>query len=373
MKIKFNATEEQVAIIKAMGSKNKIESLEAQEAFAAVLGPVIQEVILQAATTSVIFTDYPFGEDDNPEYPLDLHYQRTAGTVPVWSQVQAGGLATSTLEGFQSLKLSTYQLDSAVSLYKKYAAKVRLPAIAKAIEWMGQEITLKKNLNGWSVITSVVATAMTNSLRHVIRANTAGVFQIQDLNDAIVRVKRINSSFAGGTPAGLPSEGITDLFLSPEMKAQIRAFSYQPMNTRATPNTDESTVLGLPDDVRSEIFRAAGASSLWGISITDINELGTTQNYNTLFDNYAGSTTYAKLNGTSAAAFAGATEELIVAFDLSRDGFIRPVITDGAAGGTVSVQPDDQFVTRQGKIGWFAATNEGAICVDSRAAFGIIV
>ena len=104
MKINFDANEDQVAIIKAMGSKNKSVSAEAVEAFAGVLGPVIQQVLLQADTTS-LYTDQTFGEDDNPSYPLDLHYQRAAGTVPVWSQRQAGGLATSTLEGYQEMKI----------------------------------------------------------------------------------------------------------------------------------------------------------------------------------------------------------------------------------------------------------------------------
>lgn len=377
MKLKFNVNEDQTAIIKAMASKNPVEALEAQVAFAAVLGPIVQEVILQSATTSAIFQDYPFGEDDNPEYPLDLRYQRTAGTVLTWSQTQAGGLASSTLEGFQSMKLSTYQLDSAVNLYKKYAAKVRLPAIAQAIEWMGQEITLKKNLNGWSVITKAAAEASTvvgtTANTHVIRANTAGTLQVKDISDLMVRVKRINSSFAGGTPAQAPTEGLTDLYLSPELKAQIRSWSWEPMNTRAIPNTDESTAVPLPDDVRSEIFRAGGAASLWGITISDINELGTSQTYNTLFDNYAASTTYAKRDGTAGAAFAGGTEEIVVGFDLSREGFIRPVITDGDSGGTVTVIPDNQWVEREGKIGWFSRTNEGAVCVDSRSVFGLIV
>lgn len=377
MKINFTASEDQKAIIQAIGSKNKLVSAEANEVFAATLGPVVQEVILQMATTSAIFSDYTFGENDNPEYPLDLRYQRTAGTIPIWAQVSAGGLASSTMEGFQSLKLSTYQLDSAVNLYKKYLANVRLPALAQAIEWMGQEITLKKNLNGWSVITKVIAEASTNvgttATKHVIRANTAGILQVKDISDLMVRVKRVNSSFVGGSPLQAPTEGLTDLYLSPELKAQIRSWSWEPMNSRGVPNSDESTVVPLPDNVREEIFRAGGANSLWGIQISDINELGQSQLYNTLFASYAGSTTYAKRDGTASATFSGGTEEVVVGFDMSRDSFIRPVITDGDSGGTVTVQVDDQFVTRSAKVGWFASTNEGALCVDGRGGFALIV
>lgn len=372
MKINFDANEDQVAIIKAMGSKNKSVSAEAVEAFAGVLGPVIQQVLLQADTTS-LFTDQTFGEDDNPSYPLDLHYGRTAGTIPVWSQRQAGGLATSTLEGYQEMKIDTYEIDSAVSLYKKYAAKVRLPAIAKAIEWMSQEILLKQNLNAWSVITLALAQASTNNLSHIIRSNTAGVLQVADFNDIIIRNKRINSSFAGGTAANLPSEGITDMVVSPEIKGQIRAFSYEPMNTRGVPNSDESTALGLPDSVREEIFRSAGTAQMWGINITDLNELGITQAYNTLFDNYAGATAFTTRAGGSSAAFNGATEEIILCVDATRGGLLRAVITDAEAGGTVSVVPDDQFVTRSAKIGFYANVREGRCVLDSRSLAGLIV
>lgn len=374
MKIKFNASPEQVELIKLMGSKNKLVSAEAVEAFAAVIGPIVQEVLLQAGTASMLFTDEPFGEDDNPSYPLDLHYGRTEGYITIWSQTQAGGLASNLIEGYQEIKIQTYKLDSAVSLYKKYASKVRLNAIAKAIEWMGQEILLKQNMNAWSVVTRAVAEASTNSLRHVIRSNTAGVLQVKDFNDILTRVKRLNTAFNGGTPASTPSEGITDFILSPEMKAQIRSFVYEPQNTRGAPNSDESTAVPLPNSVREDIWRNGGATSLYGINITDINELGVNQSYNTLFDNYAGATSFTKLDGTAGAAFNGATEELILGFDASRGGAIRAVITNGDHGaGTVNVQVDDQFVSRSEKIGWYSSIQEGRLVLDSRSFCALIV
>ena len=72
MKLKLKETPEQIELITAMGSKNATASREASEAFAAFLGPVIQEVIQTAGTASHIYCDAPFNEDDNPSYPLDL-------------------------------------------------------------------------------------------------------------------------------------------------------------------------------------------------------------------------------------------------------------------------------------------------------------
>ena len=79
MKLKLKNTPEQVELVKQMGSKNLTESREAQEAFAAFLGPVIQKVLLTAGTASAIYTDAEYDEDDSPSYPLDLYYNESQG------------------------------------------------------------------------------------------------------------------------------------------------------------------------------------------------------------------------------------------------------------------------------------------------------
>ena len=55
MKLKLKNTPEQVELVKALGSKNPAIAREASEAFAAFLGPVIQQVLLQAGTASRIY------------------------------------------------------------------------------------------------------------------------------------------------------------------------------------------------------------------------------------------------------------------------------------------------------------------------------
>ena len=51
MKLKFKNTPEQVELIKAMGSKRPEVSREASEAFAAFIGPVIQQVLSPVSYT----------------------------------------------------------------------------------------------------------------------------------------------------------------------------------------------------------------------------------------------------------------------------------------------------------------------------------
>ena len=95
MKLTLKNTPEQIELIKAMGSKNATAAREASEAFAAFLGPVIQQVLMTAGTASAIYTDAEFDEDDSPSYPLDLYYNENEGYITVWSQHLAGGLPTS--------------------------------------------------------------------------------------------------------------------------------------------------------------------------------------------------------------------------------------------------------------------------------------
>jgi hypothetical protein len=386
MKLKLKNTPEQVELIKKIGSKNGLEAAEALETLAAFVGPIIQKVLSQAGTASYIYKDMEYNEDDSPSYPLDLYYNENAGLVSVWSQNAAGGLPTNYIDQpVQELKINTYRLDSAVSFSKKYARKARLDVVSGALDRMAQEVLIKQEKNAWAVILKALMNATTlngrsaayydstaeaaNGLRHLIRGNGT-TFTLQDLNDLMVRIKRINVSFANGTPSDYSAKGLTDLFVSPEIKAQIRAFSFNPIFP--TSGVGQSQ---LPNDVRQQIFNAAGMETLFGVGITELIELGVGQKYNSLAAAFQGSHTgYAKLDGsTSAAAFAPSTTQILVGLDLSRDCFIRPVSTSAESNGQFSVLPDDQFVSRAEKTGFYGFLEEGRIAIDSRAIAGLII
>ena len=92
MRITLKNTPEQEALVKAMGSNNAVEAREAQEAFAAFLGPVVAQVINQAATAGSVYVDAPYDADDSPSFPLDLYYNESDNYFTVFSQNIAGGL-----------------------------------------------------------------------------------------------------------------------------------------------------------------------------------------------------------------------------------------------------------------------------------------
>ncbi len=392
MKLKLKNTPEQIELIKAIGSNDFTVAREAQEAFAAFVGPVVQEVLQQAGSASAIYTDSVYDADDNPSYPLDLYYQENdTDYFSVWSQTMAGGLPSSQdISALQELKIATYRLDSAMSYNKKYARRARLDIVSKVVERMAQEILVKQERNAWAVIMKALAEASTtvkyklgvglgassatsneDNNKHVIRCGDQSTFKLNDLSSLINRIKRINSSWAGGTAANVYSNGITDLFVSPEVEAEIRAFSFTP--ARSDASTSAAVSQQISDNMREEIYKNAGMSEIFGVNINTVNELGTGQKYNALFDTFAGSTSYTDINAANGTTFTGASDEVVVGLDLSRESFVRPVAQQAESGGTFTTLPDDQFLARHEKVGFYGFLEEGRVCLDARAAAGIIV
>jgi hypothetical protein len=381
MKLQLKNTPEQVELIKAMGSRNQTVSREAQEAFAAFIGPVIQKVLQVAGTASRIYQDAPFNQDDSASYPLDLYYnENNTGYISVWSQHVAGGLPTSTdVSAIEEMKIATYRLDSALSYYKRYARQARLDIVSKALERMAQEVLIKQERNAWAVILRALAEATTTTSTavgtgHIIPAHSENNFMLHDLNKLMTLNRRINEAWAGGSPEASYSNGVTDLYVSPEIKEQVRSFAYNPLNTAgpqvASPTNDG---VALPDGMRADIYRSAGMQEIYGVNIVELLELGSGKKYNKLFDEFTPLGNFAPNGVAGTAAFAEADDEILVGVDNSRGAFIRAVSVVSETGATFDAVPDDQFVQRSDKIGFYGSLEEGRICLDGRAVQGIVV
>ena len=363
MKMKLKNTPEQVELIKAMGSKSPEISRPATEAFAAFIGPVVRRVLEQANTASYVYTDVEYDEDDNPSYPLDLFYDQN-GKDPyttIWSQQMAGGLPSSQVSGNAELKIATYKLDSAVSFLKKYARKSRLDVVSKGIERMANEILVKQDRNAWAVVLKGLSeakgkwgteTAGSNIVN--LSGTTAGAISLANLNTLITKMKRLNASYANGTPAAAYSKGITDLFVSPEVVANFRAISF-------TAFEDAATAEQVGSGIKDEMWRAGGFGNIFGMNVVEMYELGQGQKYQTLFDSLKGANT-----------FDTAADDLLVGIDRSVDAFVRPVARNSETGSTFTALPDDQYATRQDKVGFYGGLEEGRVLLDARALVGLI-
>lgn len=380
MKITLERTPEQVELIKAMASKNRDVAYEAQTALAEFIGPVLAEVVNAAPTVSNMFTSLQFNSDESPSIPLDLYHDITdEDYIQVWSQSVAGGLPTNQVAPSQSeLKFTTYTLDSALSFDKRYASRSRLDVVSKTFTRMAQEILLKQEKTSATMIMTALAKAETNEEKHVIRSAQANRFLLSDLNKLFTKAKRINTAWTGGTPADRRGRGITDLLVSPEIVEEIRGLAYNPINTKgadgSAPSGDTNGIAGT-DSMRDAIFNSAGIPEFYGVSIQEYNEMGDGQKWNTTFDVAADSTSYDDHYAVTASksTFDGDNEQILVGVDLSRESMIRAVATDSESGDEFSLVADDQFVTRQSKIGYYGSLEEGRMIIDDRVLLGLIV
>ena len=373
MKITLKNTPEQIELIKAMASRNRNVAFEAQTALAEFIGPVLAEVINQAPALSNLFTTLQYNADDNPSIPLDLYFDISdEDYVQVFSQNRAGGLPTSeVLPTASELKVATYSLDTAVSFDRRYAAKSRMDVVAKTMTRAAQEILIKQNTISANILLKAVANATTNGQSHVITSSANGRFVLNDFNKLLTLSKRILTSFIGGTPDQTRGKGLTDLIVSPEVVQELRAIAYNPINTSTAPQTSAvKDAVPTANDIAMQAYNAAGAPEFYGINVIELNEFGISQPFNTIFDTEAGSIDY---GGHGGAAFATATDEIVLGIDRSREALVRPVAVDVENGGEFNLIADDQYSIRQNKIGYFGSLEEGRVVLDNRALAGIIV
>ena len=367
MKITIKRTEDQLALVRAMGSNNREEAYEAQAAVAELLWPVVTEVINNAVTVGNLFTTLTYQADDNPSLPLDLFHDITdEDYVQVYSQQVAGGLPyNQVFPAHNELKFSTYTLDSALAFDRKYAKKARVDVVSKTFTRMAQEIMLKQERTAFNVLATALVggNSLTATAGDHITAAAGTSLVLDDLNKLITLSKRVNSSFVGGTPVGGSKSGVTDLLVSPEVIEDIRAMAYNPINTAAAPMSSAlKTSIAAPEELRSQLYSAAGLPSFYGINIIEVLEMGKGQRFNKIFDAVKG--------GVS---FTQASEQILIGVDRSRDALLRPVVLDEGSTGELSVLVDDQFSVRQNKIGYYGKVEEGRVCIDDRALCGIIL
>lgn len=380
MKIKIEETPEQIELIKAMASDNRDVAYEAQAAVATIMGEVINKVLNNAPTITNLYETMAFDEDDNPSIQLDLFYDITDEQhLRVWQQQVAGGLSYSQVFPTHSeLKFSTYSLDSAVAIDKKYVRRSRLPAVSAVFTRIAQEFLLKQEKTAFNqlaqaLINADTAIAGTSAAgNHIIGSTTENQFTLNDFNRLMTRSKRIHASFSTGTPVGGSKVGVTDLIVSPEMVQELRAMAYQPVNTRAVPDTAESTALAAPESLREQLYSAAGLPSFYGINIIEILELGIGGRYNTLFGALVAASGASIIGGGNTGTWVTADDEILIGVDRSRSGLIRPVITQAGTNEQVRLFPDDQFVARHSKLGFYGKVEEGRVVVDDRVLLGLV-
>jgi hypothetical protein len=373
MAIQFKTKEAEaktLQLLRDSGSTNKSVADAAQEAFASIMSSSLSRVLEPLNVANDIFTEVEvYTGRDVPEIPIDLYYGVGEGAFRVWSNGYPGGLAYNEISGFDSFRFRTSRMDSAIAWNKSYAADARMKVVERGLMRLMDEIMVKSQFNAFTVLADALGGARTANQSHVIAStaktnSTARQFQLDDVNRLMTKIKRLNSSWANGTSRSAGS-GLTDLYISPETMEQIRKMTYNPMNTTGVPDSAESTALGLPDEMRMEIYRNGGATEIYGKTLHELNEMGVGQVYNELFRQ--------KYNavGGGAPAWTVATDELVIGIDKSLGAFAR-VINADTNGSTFQLLVDDQHLARSEKMGYYGFTEEGWLVGLDKAIVGLL-
>jgi hypothetical protein len=373
MAIQFKTKEAEaktLQLLRDSGSTNKSVADAAQEAFASIMSSSLSRVLEPLNVANDIFTEVEvYTGRDVPEIPIDLYYGVGEGAFRVWSNGYPGGLAYNEISGFDSFRFRTSRMDSAIAWNKSYAADARMKVVERGLMRLMDEIMVKSQFNAFTVLADALGSARTANQSHVIAStaktnSTARQFQLDDVNRLMTKIKRLNSSWANGTSRSAGS-GLTDLYISPETMEQIRKMTYNPMNTTGVPDSAESTALGLPDEMRMEIYRNGGATEIYGKTLHELNEMGVGQVYNELFRQ--------KYNavGGGAPAWTVATDELVIGIDKSLGAFAR-VINADTNGSTFQLLVDDQHLARSEKMGYYGFTEEGWLVGLDKAIVGLL-
>lgn len=381
MKITLEKNSEQIELLKAMASRDKTVAAEAQQIFAAYMGPVLSAAAEQAPILGNLYETVQYDSNEAPSLRTDLFYDITDEEyVQIFSATAAGGLGTNEVVPVVSeMFVRTYELNTALSFDRRMLAKSpNLDIVGRTMTKALQSILFQIENKSVGPIMSALAGASTNGKQHVFRTAVAGRLLPDDFNALITLSKRIYTSYMGGTPVGARGR-TTDLFLSPEKMGLLRELAYQPINTKTAPQSGAvKDGLAAPDSVREALWNAADIPTFYGQALHEFNEFGLNQRFNTVFDVAAGSTNYSQADGsTGSAAFDGTATELILGVDRSRsaNSLIRLAEVDAEVGSEFVFEADNQFDTassRTKKIGYFGGMSEGRLILDTRVLTGLI-
>lgn len=377
LKIQFDKSKEQAELIKNLGLKGEA-GREALAAFVTLMGPTLNQVLLQADTTGNFFRTLTFAEGENPFLALEPYADVNTSEFAVWSAPMPGGLPTNFIyRPIDIIPFLMRRMDTAVSYLKALLLKGgAVDYVAAGMQRMMQELMLKDQNDAWFTILAALGQAGQNvgNLRTTLDASN---FTLDDWNKTLTDFRRINKSWVGGTPIGGTARP-TDAYLSPGMMEKVRSFAYQPINTKAPNNitaTAASGAVTLQDAERAKLFTSAGIPSFFDVDLHELLELE--GSYNTILSGLIASPTtihsLTKDDGTTNTVdFSTGILNTILFVDANRDFAFKAVQTNSNGEG-FNLLEDDQFPVRSDKVGVYGYSETGRIITDIRPLFALIL
>lgn len=321
-------TDKVKSVLRASGSLNKEESLNATAELAKALELPLRQGVLDGDILGGIFEAITLENGVSPEFPLDLLNPGTEKDWVAYTIPNHGYIPQRNVES-DYVMVPMYEIGSAIDWLLKYARDARWDVVGRAMEILRASFTKKMNDDGWHTL---LAAGVDRNIVVLDSDAAAGQFtkRLVSLGKTVMRRN------GGGNTTSLSRGKLTDLYVSPEAMEDIRNW-----------NVDQ-----IDEVTRREIFVADGENAInriFGVNLHDLDELGEGQEYQL----YATSDLSVTLPGSDV--------ELAVGLDLSkRDSFMMPLRSPG-----IEIFADDSM-HRQRRTGFYGWANCGFAVLDSR-------
>jgi hypothetical protein len=314
------------AALKLSGSRNEREALEGLRQVAKVVALTLplKQGVPDGDIATDIYEEVPLPDGVAPEFPLDFagsDFAPTAYTIP-----GTGRIPEFNVEG-DYVMVTTYEIGASIDWPLKYARHARWDVVSRCMTWLESMFVRKVNTDGWQTIISAGAA------RNLVAYDDTAVAGL--LTKRVVSLgKTLMRRNAGGNSASTSRGKLTHLYMSPEAMEDIRSWD-----------------LSQVDDItRRQIFLSDGDSALstiFGVVLRDIDELGENQEFQTYFTGLGGTLPTDK-------------KELMVGLDLStNDSFVMPTRGD------LDVT-EDTALHRRRRAGVYAWKEMGFGVLDNR-------
>jgi hypothetical protein len=328
--------DEMSTLLKQTGSVDKNEALTAQRVFAAALTTPLRQGILPGDTVLELFARQTFDPNARIEYPIDFYRPDNAAEFTAYVIPNQGKIPQRQIES-DYLTVPTYDIGAGIDWLLRYARETRWDIVGRALEVLEAGFVKKMNDDSWHTI---LAAGFDRNIV-VSDANAAAGQFTKRLVSLMKLVMRRNG---GGNSASLNRGRLTHLFVSPEAMEDMRNWGVD--------EVDEVT--------RREIYLAddVGASSIFGVKIVPLDELGEGQEYQTYYQQ-----TIAV--GASNNGMAAGDVELVVGLDATNnDAFVMPIREE------LQVF-EDETLHRERRQGYYAWMSAGfAVLNNSRVLLG---
>lgn len=310
-------------------SSNQAERAEAASKILKAIEAPIRKVLLSGDLVGGVYTPVDFTTNPHVMFPLDLITPGGEREFYAYTIPDHGDLPTRRVEG-DYLMIPTYMIANAVGCTLKFLRDANWPVINRMIEILEAGVIKKRNDDGWQTI---IAAATDRNILVNDAAAAAGQFTPR----LIALTKTFMRRNGGGNTATLNRSKLTDLFVSPESKDDIRAWGLDLVADRVRDNIYYS------NDNGSELMR------LFEVNIHDMDELGVDQEYQLYYTQ--------TLAGSLAS---GGDLELGIGVDLQRnDSFVMPVRQEFELF-------EDNTLHRKGEFGVYGRAEQGFSVLDSR-------